>query len=75
MLPLDDGEEKIVDLSDMLPVEGDEEQVKSKPEETIAERVKLNPRKRKKKEQIKHFDSKQTINQTSNIISTSKSWK
>ena len=75
MLPLDGGEEKIVDLSDMLPVEGDEEQVKSKPEETIAERVKLNPRKRKKKEQIKHFDSKQTINQTSNIISTSKSWK
>ena len=75
MLPLDDGEEKIVDLSDMLPVEGDEEQVKSKPEEIIAERVKLNPRKRKKKEQIKHFDSKQTINQTSNIISTSKSWK
>ena len=75
MLPLDGGEEKIVDLSDMLPVEGDEEQVKSKPEETIAERVKLNPRKRKKKEHIKHFDSKQTINQTSNIISTSKSWK
>ena len=32
----------------MLPLEGDEKKVKSEPEETIAERVKLNPLKRKK---------------------------
>ena len=32
----------------MLPVEGDEEKVKSEPEETIAERVELNPQKRQK---------------------------
>ena len=32
----------------MTPQESDEEQVRSEPEETIAERVKLSPRKRKK---------------------------
>ena len=35
----------------MLLLEGNEEQVKSELEETISERVKLNPRKRKKQVQ------------------------
>ena len=38
------------DIRPMPPVEGDEE-VKLEPEETIAERVKLNPGKRKKQKQ------------------------
>ena len=46
----------------MPPLEGDEEEVKLKPEETIAEKVKLNPWKRKIKEQDQNFNSKQTIN-------------
>ena len=46
--PSEGDEVKTEDLSDMPPLGGDEEQVKSKPEETIAERVKLNPWKRKK---------------------------
>ena len=39
--------EESVDLSNMLLLESDEE-VKLVPEETISERVKLNPRKKKK---------------------------
>ena len=39
-----------------------------------AERVKLKPRE-KKRNRTKDINSKQTINQTSNIISTNKSWK
>ena len=58
--PLGGNEVKIVDLSDMTPLEGDE--VKSEQEETIAERVKLNPRKRKNSNRIKNLDSKQIIN-------------
>ena len=34
-------EVKVEDLSEMPPLEGDEEQVKSEPEETIAERLEL----------------------------------
>ena len=45
-LYLDEDED---DLPQMLPLEDDEE-VKSEPEKTIVERVKLNPRKRKKQE-------------------------
>ena len=46
----------------MLALEGDEE-VKLESEETIAERIKLNPRKRKKhRNRNKNFNSKQTIN-------------
>ena len=48
--PLESDDVKIKDLLDMPPQEGDEEQVKSQPEETI-ERVKLNPRKTKKYKQ------------------------
>ena len=48
MPPLEGDEEKNVDLSNMPPLEGNEEAVKSEPEETVAERVKLNPQKRKK---------------------------
>ena len=55
----------------MTPLE-DNEEVKLEPEETIAERIKLNPWKRKKNS-IKNIDSKQAVNQTSNIISTNKS--
>ena len=41
-----------------------------------AERVKLKPGERKKKRnRTKDINSKQTTNQTSNIISTNKSWK
>ena len=47
-------EVKIVDLSDMTPLEGDE--VKSEQEETIAERVKLNPRKRENSNRIKNLE-------------------
>ena len=57
----------------MTPLE-DNEEVKLEPEETIAERIKLNPWKRKKnKNSIKNIDSKQAVNQTSNIISSNKS--
>ena len=46
-------------------------------QETIAERVNLKPRERKKnRNRIKNFNFKRTINQTSsNITSTNKSWK
>ena len=43
-LCLDEDED---DLSSMPPLEGDEQNVKLEPENTIAERVKLNPRERK----------------------------
>ena len=47
---------------DNLPLEGDEE-VKLEPEETIAETIKLNARKRKiPGTGLKFFDSKQSIN-------------
>ena len=62
--PLEGDEVKIADLSDMSLPESDEELVKSKPEETIAERVKLNPRKKKSRNKI-----------IFNIISTKKSWE
>ena len=43
----------------MPPLEGNEEQIISELKETISERVKLNPRKRKKnRNRIKHLDSK-----------------
>ena len=48
-MPPAEGEKvEIVESLDMPPLEGDEEEVKSEPEESVAERVKLNPRKRKK---------------------------
>ena len=60
----------------MSPLEGDKEQVKSESKESIAEGVKLNHRKRKKnRNRIKNINTKQTINQASNIISTNKSCK
>ena len=40
--PLEVDEVKIVDLSNMPPLEGDKEEVESDPKETAAERVKLN---------------------------------
>ena len=50
------------DLSPMPPLEGDEK-LKFKPEETIAERLKLNPRKRKKsRNRFNNLDFKQPIN-------------
>ena len=52
----------------MPALEGDEE-VKLVPEETVAERIKII------QEQLKYFNSKQLLNQTSNIISTNSSWK
>ena len=45
----------------MPGLEGDEE-VKLDPEETIAERIILHPRKRKYRNRIENFDCKQTIN-------------
>ena len=58
-LCLDEGKD---DLPPIPVLEGDKE-VKLEPEETIAERVKLNPRKRKKRRnKIQNIDSKQTIN-------------
>ena len=36
----------------MPPLEGDQEDVKLEPEETFSERVKLNPRKRKKMQEL-----------------------
>ena len=42
-------------------------------QETIADRVKLKPQERKKnRNRIKNFNSKQTINQASNIINKEK---
>ena len=52
----------------MPALEGDED-VKLVPEETVAERIK------KIQEQLKYFNSKQLLNQTSNIISTNSIWK
>ena len=49
--------------------------LQSQQEETIAERVKFMPRKRKKRNRNQNLNSKQTINQTSSIISSNKSWK
>ena len=45
----------------MSALESDEE-VKLEPEETIAERIKLNPRKKKKMSRIKNVNFKQIIN-------------
>ena len=39
------------DEDELSPLENDDDEVKSEPEKTIAERVKLNPRKRGKKEE------------------------
>ena len=51
-----------------MPVlEGDEE-LKLESEETIAERVKLNPWEKKKRNRIKNLDYKQMINQTSILL-------
>ena len=36
--------------------------------------MKSDPQKRKNEKTVKNFNSKQIINQTSNIISTNKSW-
>ena len=48
-------------ISDMPPLEGNEE-VKSEPKETIVERTKLKPQKKKKnRNRIKNLDSKQII--------------
>ena len=71
----EDEDEHENDLPPMPALDGDEE-VKLQPEETVTERRKkeLNPRK-KNRNRIRSFNSKQTINQTSNIISTSKSYK
>ena len=56
------------DLPPMPPLEGDEK-VKLEPEETIAERIKLNPQKRKTiGTGLKFLTLKKTINYTSNII-------
>ena len=45
-------------------------------QEILAERVKFNPQERQKnRNRIKSFNSKQTINQTSNIIGANKCWK
>ena len=68
MAPLESDGVEIVDLSDMPPLEDDEEEVKSGLKETIAERAKLNPRK-KNRNRNQNFDTKQT----STIISTNKS--
>ena len=46
MAPLESDGVEIVDLSDMPPLEDDEEEVKSGLKETIAERAKLNPRRK-----------------------------
>ena len=63
------------DLPPLPPLEGDVG-VKLEPEETIAERINLNPRKIKKcTNRIKNLDSKQVINWTSSTISTNKIWK
>ena len=58
----------------MQPLQDDEERLKSEPEQSIAERVKLSPRK-KKRNMNQNPNSKKTINQISGIISTNKSWK
>ena len=58
-----------------MPLLKCDKEIKSEPEETIAERVKLNPLKRKIRNRIKNIKSKQTINWTSNIVSANKSWK
>ena len=59
------------DLPPMAPLEDDEE-VKLEPEQIITERIRLNPQKNNKN-MIKSFNFKQTMNQTSNNISTNKS--
>ena len=47
----------------------------SEPEETIAERVTLNPQKEKEdRNRNQNLNSKQTIEQTSSIVSTNKIW-
>ena len=62
------------DLPPMLAVEGDEE-VKVEPEETIAERKKKNPQKRKRnRDRIKNFDSK-LLTRLPIFGSANKSWK
>ena len=49
------------DLPPMPALEGDEE-VELEPEEPTAERVKLNPPKKKRRNRIKNINSKQTVN-------------
>ena len=61
-------EEKIINVSDMPPLEGDDEE----PTETVAEKKEI--KSSKNRNRIKHFSSKRTINQTLNIISSSKRW-
>ena len=62
------------DLPPMPAVEGDEE-VKVEPEETIAERKKKNPQKRKRnRDRIKNFDSK-LLTRLPIFGSANKSWK
>ena len=71
MLILDFDED---DLPPLPLLEGDE--VKSETQENIAERIKLNPWKRKTTGTgLKKFNSKQVINSTSITISSNKSWK
>ena len=61
--PLKNAEVKIEDLLDMPPLEGNEEQIISELKETISERLKLNPRKRKKKgTELNILTPKQIIN-------------
>ena len=52
----------------MPPLEGDDEE----PTETVAEKKEI--KSSKNRNRIKHFSSKRTINQTLNIISSSKRW-
>ena len=62
------------DLPPIPAVEGDEE-VKVEPEETIAERKKKNPQKRKRnRDRIKNFDSK-LLTRLPIFGSANKSWK
>ena len=59
----------------MPPLELDEE-VKLEPEETIAERIKLNSRKRKTtRTDLKILTPNNLLTRLPNIVSTSKSWK
>ena len=59
-----------------MPPVKDDAKVKLEPEKTIAERVKLNIRKKTiTRAGLKIFTPKKTINQTFNIIGTKKSWK
>ena len=62
-------------LPPMPPLECDEE-VKLEPEETIAERIRLNSRKRKTtRTGLKILTPNNLLTRLPNIVSTSKSWK